>query len=366
MANENDNTMTLQGLSESLLSIGQDLDIINGIVIGTDPDYGMHFAYLEIGDRGQIMVTKINTNFHAIDSEFLYIATELSKRIKSDQIKEIKKENGHLFYTEDGTKWTQLDGTVWGQITGTLTNQTDLKQALDAKANQTDFTALVTTVEGNTTNINKLLTDMATAQTDISGLQATTQSHTNEITQINVTLLTKVSSPTIKQIRQREDVPNNLEYTTDGTTWIPLLGEQNVVSWGEIQGDIQNQLDLVNLVKNFITEEELNTQLDNYALQSDLEITNTNLSNLQSTVNQHIQNSENPHNVTKDQVGLGNVDNTSDMEKPMSNPQQEYVNNSLLGYMQINDSVKTIIAGTDESFNDSSLDTNYIYFITDK
>lgn len=39
----------------------------------------------------------------------------------------------------------------------------------------------------------------------------------------------------------------------------------------------------------------------------------------------HIQGAENPHNVTKDQVGLGNCDNTSDMDKPVSTKQAEAI-----------------------------------------
>ena len=42
----------------------------------------------------------------------------------------------------------------------------------------------------------------------------------------------------------------------------------------------------------------------------------------QSTADDHIANTENPHGVTKAQVGLGNVDNTSDMDKPISTEQQ--------------------------------------------
>lgn len=37
----------------------------------------------------------------------------------------------------------------------------------------------------------------------------------------------------------------------------------------------------------------------------------------------HTGNTSNPHNTTKSQVGLGNVDNTSDVDKPVSGPQQE-------------------------------------------
>lgn len=43
---------------------------------------------------------------------------------------------------------------------------------------------------------------------------------------------------------------------------------------------------------------------------------------LQSTVNAHIANKNNPHAVTKAQVGLGNVDNTSDLAKPISTATQ--------------------------------------------
>jgi hypothetical protein len=39
----------------------------------------------------------------------------------------------------------------------------------------------------------------------------------------------------------------------------------------------------------------------------------------------HIDNRENPHNVTKQQVGLGLVDNTSDMDKPVSTAQAEAI-----------------------------------------
>ena len=49
---------------------------------------------------------------------------------------------------------------------------------------------------------------------------------------------------------------------------------------------------------------DLRDELDSKASQVDLEA--------------HTSNTENPHNVTKEQIGLGNVDNTSDMDKPIS------------------------------------------------
>ena len=51
-----------------------------------------------------------------------------------------------------------------------------------------------------------------------------------------------------------------------------------------------------------------------------------NINNLQMTLDtleSHTTNTSNPHNVTASQIGLGNVDNTSDVDKPISTAQQE-------------------------------------------
>jgi len=45
-----------------------------------------------------------------------------------------------------------------------------------------------------------------------------------------------------------------------------------------------------------------------------------------STLTSHISNVSNPHSVTKSQVGLGNVDNTSDANKPISTATQTALN----------------------------------------
>lgn len=45
-----------------------------------------------------------------------------------------------------------------------------------------------------------------------------------------------------------------------------------------------------------------------------------------SALSEHILNKSNPHEVSKTQVGLGNVDNTSDKEKPISDATQEALN----------------------------------------
>ena len=49
---------------------------------------------------------------------------------------------------------------------------------------------------------------------------------------------------------------------------------------------------------------------------------NDALNQIDQKADEHIQATDNPHSVTKAQVGLGNVDNTSDADKPVSTAQQ--------------------------------------------
>jgi hypothetical protein len=52
-------------------------------------------------------------------------------------------------------------------------------------------------------------------------------------------------------------------------------------------------------------------------------------STAQTNLSGHTNNKSNPHTVTKAQVGLGNVDNTSDVNKPVSTAQQTALNNKV-------------------------------------
>lgn len=64
-------------------------------------------------------------------------------------------------------------------------------------------------------------------------------------------------------------------------------------------------------------------KLDSLKTQTDVE----NLINgVQDNLNTHINNKSNPHEVTKAQVGLSEVDNTSDVNKPISNATQTALN----------------------------------------
>lgn len=75
---------------------------------------------------------------------------------------------------------------------------------------------------------------------------------------------------------------------------------------------------------NQVIDSELN-KLDLKNQSQDSSITQT-----QNSLNDHKNNTSNPHNVTKEQIGLNNVDNTSDMDKPVSSEQQMAIDISII------------------------------------
>lgn len=63
---------------------------------------------------------------------------------------------------------------------------------------------------------------------------------------------------------------------------------------------------------------EIETDLSNYKTT-----VSEQFIEVDTTINDHIVDENNPHNVTKDQIGLDQVDNTSDLDKPISNAVDE-------------------------------------------
>ena len=62
------------------------------------------------------------------------------------------------------------------------------------------------------------------------------------------------------------------------------------------------------------------------------------LINLSEQFNSHLSNFNNPHNVTPLQLGLDKVDNVRDIDKPVSNPQREFINETIVPFNQhVND-----------------------------
>lgn len=126
------------------------------------------------------------------------------------------------------------------------------------------------------------------------------------------------------------DLIKTLKSSSTGDDVYPNIKEDNIPSGAVtsakigtsavITGKINDGAVTTNKVSDgAITYEKLALALKNLI---DGKASNYDLSLVQSALNTHVANTSNPHSVTKSQVGLGNVDNTSDANKPVSTATQ--------------------------------------------
>ena len=115
------------------------------------------------------------------------------------------------------------------------------------------------------------------------------------------------------------------DFTTDGST-VTFNYEYDVKQEsGLFDGDAQGSKTIPSAttsnagVMSSSDKTKLDGLKDQAGITSDINAVQTNLET-------HINNKSNPHEVTKDQVGLGNVDNTSDANKPISTATQNALN----------------------------------------
>ena len=115
-----------------------------------------------------------------------------------------------------------------------------------------------------------------------------------------------------------ETLVKNGRYDSETKTIVLILEDNTEIEIpiGDLVSDLQTKITDFN---------KLNSDL-----VDDINSTNKFVSNTEKTNwNNHIANTNNPHNVSKTQIGLGNVDNTSDMDKPISTAAQAALNNKV-------------------------------------
>lgn len=112
-----------------------------------------------------------------------------------------------------------------------------------------------------------------------------------------------------------------------------------------------------NVKTNFDFNDAVNEILDVQVYVRELTAEDLNpVEQLTKLLFEHINNKFNPHEVTKEQVGLGNVDNTADMDKPVSRPQKEYIEaleNRVKGWFkQLNVWINNHVVEVNKKFQD--------------
>ena len=130
----------------------------------------------------------------------------------------------------------------------------------------------------------------------------------------------------------RGDIPSLEGYATE--EWVTSRGFLT-----SVPDNYVTDSDLVEALASYATSQALTEGLagkeGTFSIGTGLEMTAERVLNvtLDTTVyatktelTEHTGNTSNPHSVTKAQVGLGNVDNTSDADKPVSTAQQAAIN----------------------------------------
>lgn len=107
--------------------------------------------------------------------------------------------------------------------------------------------------------------------------------------------------------RKAADSANFKELEDAMTAVVDNLEGRIQVTDGKLYEEIDNRKGEINRVEKLISDETATRA------QAD--------TNVNAKVDSHIANKSNPHGVTKAQVGLGNVNNTSDADKPVSTAQ---------------------------------------------
>lgn len=185
----------------------------------------------------------------------------------------------------------KLDTTLPNQITTETTNRTNADNALLAKINSLPDHILGRDLEnsGNLINLTTSATKLTlgywwTERKEDGSFQVNETQHTFDI---------PAATQTVAGVMTAAD-KKNLDSTVTG-----------------LANEITNRTNAINSLRT-----ELKTYVDGLIADNGSDITA-----LETKVNQHIANKSNPHTVTKAQVGLGNVNNTSDANKPVSTAQ---------------------------------------------
>lgn len=115
---------------------------------------------------------------------------------------------------------------------------------------------------------------------------------------------------------------DSLSYKAPDGSWKPIAGGG---SGGGLVDDVRvNGRSVVeNKVANLVVDTELNEQSLNPIANS---LFAPRITAIGGALSGHITNKTNPHDVTAAQIGLGNVDNTSDADKPVSSKQAVAIN----------------------------------------
>lgn len=242
----------------------------------------------------------------------------------------IKIENGIISNTRVSVEWSN--------VTGDITEQEDLQNALNLKADKSD-TYTKSEVDGAIKTVDdkvqKNTEDIATLNTNKANVSDLT-SHTSN-----------TSNP--HSVTKAQVGLGNVDNTSDSSKPVSTL-QQAALDLKADKATTYTKTEVDGKIKAVDDKAEKNSE--DIVAQGNL-ITNLESNKASaSDLTAHATNTSNPHNVTAAQVGLGNVDNTSDADKPISTATQS----------ALDEKQDTLTAGTNITITGTTIsakDTTY-------
>lgn len=221
--------------------------------------------------------------------------------LEFDQLDQLPKpgESGKIYVVTSTNLQYRWSGTDYVEISKSLALGETSSTAYPGDKGKTT-TDIVNSLSDN------LVNDVLVSQSDKNSVSLTIKSITKNPVKKNKELLLADGEPIL---------------LTDNT---PILLADNVDDGLYDQAD--DKLITINQASSFtagVMSASDKTKLDGLKAQAEID---TSISNVQNNLNAHINNRTNPHRVTKEQIGLDQVDNTSDANKPISNATQNALN----------------------------------------
>lgn len=249
---------------------------------------------------GRETALAFNDNFDLAKNLFNTILSILSLQVSSETVRQVKVDTSTdpytVYYTLDDESvenpdWIKLLDIDFTMIKGNPLDNTTLKSLFDSKATELDLRNLSVTVASNTQEITTNRSDISDLKTRMPVVEA-------GITGINKTLQWVVKVPEGNRLFLRYNAnTGTIDFSENGKVWTSI-NDINT-AFGNLTGNPTDSAKLVSYVTNLVA-----TALLDYVSSEDLA--------------NHTSNMNNPHGVTKEQLGLGDVENYSPINMPIS------------------------------------------------
>lgn len=300
-----DNTLYVKGTTDNLTHNDEALDVVIDRIISSGSD---------TNDALQAEIDRAKAAEQALDNKITAETTRADKvetQLRNDLDAEIKRATGVE---------TDLQKQIDNLQDSTSTDISELEAALKAEVERSTEkdaahdTAISEEVARATEAENQLRRDLTT---------------TNEKVTANTANIEKNADAIAKETERATAAESSL---SDG---LRAEIERATTKETELEGAITTHINDTNNPHNVTKEQVGLGKVENYspaempisnAVQTEITRIDKELLGAATDLTAHIKDTNNPHQTTKEQVGLGKVDNTSDLEKPISVPQQNEFN----------------------------------------